>query len=61
MNDSQHIRDGERGQTSAEYVAVTAVAVSLAVSLIYLVLEAALVSAVGDIGNAIADFVSNNV
>ena len=61
MSESQHIRQGEQGQTSAEYVAVTAVAVSLALGLIYLVLEAALVSAVGHIGTAIADFVTSNV
>jgi Flp pilus assembly pilin Flp len=51
----------ERGQTSAEYVAVTAVAVAIAIGVIYFVLRDALSEAVGDIGNAITDFVDTNV
>ena len=49
----------ERGQTSAEYVAVTAVAVALAIGVIYLVLRDALSEAVSDIGAAITSFVSS--
>lgn len=52
---------GERGQTSAEYVAVTAVAVAIAIGVIYAVLSAALSTAVSDIGTAITDFVDDNV
>ena len=48
---------GERGQTSAEYVAVTAVAVAIAIGVIYAVLSSALSTAVSDIGTAITDFV----
>jgi len=51
----------ERGQTSAEYVAVTAVAVAIAIGVIYAVLQTALTAAVSDIGTAITDFVDNNV
>ena len=47
----------ERGQTSAEYVAVTAVAVAIAIGVIYVVLQSALTTAVSDIGAAITDFV----
>ena len=47
----------ERGQTSAEYVAVTAVAVAIAIGVIYAVLQSALTTAVSDIGAAITDFV----
>ena len=54
-----HLRDmkAERGQTSAEYVAVTAVAVAIAIGVIYAVLQTALTAAVSDIGTAITDFV----
>jgi Flp pilus assembly pilin Flp len=52
------IRD-ERGQTSSEYVAVTAVAVAIALGVIYVTLEASLSSAVEAIGSQITDFVNN--
>jgi len=51
----------ERGQTSAEYVAVTAVAVAIAIGVIYVTLKNSLSTAVTDIGNAITSFVTNNV
>ena len=51
----------ERGQTSAEYVAVTAVAVAIAIGVIYAVLQTALTTAVSDIGSAITDFVDTNL
>lgn len=51
--------NGETGQTSAEYVAVTAVAVAIAIGVIYVVLRNALSTAVSDIGLAITDFVSS--
>ena len=46
----------ERGQSTVEYVAVTAVAVALALGLTYLVLNTALSTALADIGGAIKDF-----
>lgn len=49
----------ERGQTSSEYVAVTAVAVALAITVIYATLGGALTEAVGDIGSTITDFVDD--
>jgi len=61
MNESQHIRKGEAGQTSAEYVAVTVIAVGLALGLVYLVLQASLAAAAGDIGDAIADFIAGEL
>jgi Flp pilus assembly pilin Flp len=51
----------ERGQTSAEYVAVTAVAVAIAIGVIYVTLKDALSTAVTNIGSAITDFVGSNV
>lgn len=53
--------EGEEGQTSAEYVAVTAVAVTIALTVIYVALSTALTDAVGDIGSAITTFVSDNL
>lgn len=50
--------EDQRGQTSAEYVAVTAVAVAIAIGVIYLTLSAALTDAVGDIAQKITDFVA---
>lgn len=47
----------QRGQTSAEYVAVTAVAVAIAIGVIYVVLQTALTTAVSNIGAAITDFI----
>ena len=60
---ANRLRDmhNERGQTSAEYVAVTAVAVAIAIGVIYFVLKESLTEAVGDIGNAITNFVDTNV
>jgi Flp pilus assembly pilin Flp len=49
----------ERGQTSSEYVAVTAVAVAIAISVIYATLGGALSAAVGDIGAEITAFVAD--
>lgn len=49
----------ERGQTSAEYVAVTAVAVAIAITVIYATLSGALTAAVSDIGAAITSFVDS--
>ena len=55
------LADSERGQTSAEYVAVTAVAVAIAIGVIYVTLRSALSTAVSNIGSAINTFVSSNV
>jgi hypothetical protein len=41
---------GERGQTTAEYVAITAVGVTLAVGVVFGLLQTELTGAVGDIG-----------
>jgi Flp pilus assembly pilin Flp len=51
----------ERGQTSAEYVAVTAVAVAIAIGVIYVTLRDSLSTAVTNIGDAIESFVTTNV
>jgi len=51
----------ERGQTSAEYVAVTAVAVAIAIGVIYVALKTALSTAVSDIGDAITGFVTDEL
>lgn len=52
------LRD-ERGQTSSEYVAVTAVAVAIALGVIYFTLSDSLSSAVETIGSRITSFVNN--
>ncbi len=57
----EDMAESERGQTSAEYVAVTAVAVAIAIGVIYITLKSALTTAVTNIGTAITSFVNNNV
>ena len=57
----ENLAETERGQTSAEYVAVTAVAVAIAIGVIYVVLRTALTTAVSNIGSAIVSFVNTNV
>ena len=57
----EDMSESERGQTSAEYVAVTAVAVAIAIGVIYVTLRNALSTAVTNIGTAITNFVSSNV
>jgi hypothetical protein len=52
---------GERGQSTAEYVAVTAVAVGLAVTVIFVVLGGALDTAVQTIADKITSFVDDTV
>jgi Flp pilus assembly pilin Flp len=49
----------ERGQTTAEYVAVTAVAVTIALTVIFVTMRDSLDTAVTDIGNNITDFVNS--
>jgi len=51
----------QKGQTSAEYVAVTAVAVALAIGVIYVTMEATLTEAVGSIGDAITGFIGEEL
>lgn len=51
--------EDQRGQTSAEYVAVTAVAVAIAIGVIYLTLGTALTDAVSAIASRITAFVSS--
>ena len=48
----------EEGQTSSEYVAVTAVAVVIALTVIYAKLSGALTSAVSTVGSRIVSFVN---
>jgi hypothetical protein len=50
----------ERGQTTSEYVAVTAVAVIIATTVIYSTLKSELDSAIGAIGDEITQFITNN-
>jgi len=51
----------ERGQTTAEYVAVTAVGVALAITVLWLTLGDALDTAVTDIAGAITSFVDSTL
>jgi Flp pilus assembly pilin Flp len=51
----------QRGQTSAEYVAVTAVAVAIAIGVIYVTLQGALSAAVTSIGEAITGFIGEEL
>ena len=51
----------ERGQTTAEYVAVTAVAVGLGVTVIFFTLGGALNGAVESISNKITSFVNEAI
>jgi len=51
----QGARD-ERGQTTAEYVAVTAVGVALAIAVMYGLMKTAINDAVTDIAAAITNF-----
>jgi len=57
----QGLAESERGQTSSEYVAVTAVAVAIAIGVIYVTLKNSLTTAVENIGSAIETFVTTNV
>jgi Flp pilus assembly pilin Flp len=57
LNRLVDMKNNERGQTSAEYVAVTAVAVAIAIGVIYVTLSDALSDAVTSIGAAITDFI----
>ena len=59
LNRFSDLKNNERGQTSAEYVAVTAVAVSIAIAVIYATLGASLTTAVSNIGTKITTFVSS--
>lgn len=51
----------ERGQSTAEYVAVTAVAVGLAVTVIFFTLNGALNSAVTSIAEKVSSFADDTV
>ena len=48
----------EEGQTSSEYVAVTAVAVVIALTVIYATLSGALTSSISTVGSRIVSFVN---
>jgi len=51
----------ERGQTTAEYVAVTAVGVALAIGVIWGVMNVALDTAVTNVASAITTFVTDEL
>lgn len=51
----------ERGQTTAEYVAITAVGVALAIGVVFGLLDTALDSAVTGIGDGVGGFVTDNI
>ncbi len=51
----------ERGQTTAEYVIVTAIAVAIAIAVLWVVLKEALEDAVGAIADAISSFISSTL
>ena len=53
------LKNDENGQTSAEYVAVTAVAVAIAITVIYATMETALSNAVSEIATNITEFIEN--
>jgi hypothetical protein len=53
-------RSDEAGQTSTEYVAVTAVAVLIAMSIILTLFVSSLSSAIADVGQGLLDFVEDN-
>lgn len=50
---------GERGQTSAEYVGISAVAVVIAMTVAWLVLQVGITDAISSIGERIVDFVAS--
>ena len=52
----QALRD-EKGQTATEYVAMTAVGLILAITIVYLFLSEALTTAIQTIGNKLVNFV----
>lgn len=52
-------RYDERGQTTAEYVAVTAVGVALASVVLWVVLGTAIKSAIGSISSRLTSFVAS--
>jgi hypothetical protein len=51
---------GERGQTTGEYVAITAVGVALALGVVFGLFQSQLTSAVNAIGGEITDFIAAN-
>ena len=56
---ADYLHSDERGQTTAEYVAVTAVGVSLAVAVLWGVMSGAISDAVAAISTALTDFVTD--
>ena len=50
--------ESDEGQTSSEYVAVTAVAVVIALTVIYATLSGALTSSISTVGSRIVSFVN---
>ena len=54
---TDYLHGDERGQTTAEYVAVTAVGVALALAVVYVALKDALNAAVAEIAAQLASFI----
>ena len=54
-----NVDHGESGQTSAEYIAVTAVAVLIAITVLYLGFKNSLDAAISTIGSQLNTWVSN--
>jgi hypothetical protein len=48
----------ERGQTTAEYVAITAAAVGVAFTVVWLTLASSINTAIAEIGTKITDFIA---
>jgi hypothetical protein len=59
MGKLAELKSGERGQTSGEYVAVTAVAVLIAITVIYVAFSGALTDAITAIGDGLESWVNS--
>lgn len=55
------LKDEEKGQTSGEYVAVTAVAVLIAITVLYTAFQTSLSSAISTIGTELNTWVTNTL
>jgi len=53
--------EGDEGQTTVEYVVVSAVAAGLAIAVIYVTLTGSLNTAVSTLGNKITNWVSSHI
>ena len=55
---TSRLETNEDGQTSSEYVAITAVAVAIGIGVVYASLSGALMSAISIIGSRVVSFVN---